>query len=238
MKINSTVLLTLILLILMLGAGSVSAFFGFEMGSSALKGVSTPDGRPTTKFRSSKTNNSQQLGVALLKEDEILKIVKARIEGKTKAAKSEKLDEYDEETRSSKQKPQEKPPAVVAEKLQPGFPVTAESEGVTFAVQSVRYSGGDLLMRVNMQNKGTDSVRFLYSFLDVSDDKGRTLSASTEGLPTELTPNNPIVSGTVIIPTALLNDVNKISLSLTDYPDQKLKLEVVNVPVKPFRSRL
>jgi hypothetical protein len=74
MKINSTVLLTLILLILMLGAGSVSAFFGFEMGSSALKGVSTPDGRPTTKFRSSKTNNSQQLGVALLKEDEILKI--------------------------------------------------------------------------------------------------------------------------------------------------------------------
>ena len=224
MKINSTVLLTLILLILMLGAGSVSAFFGFEMGSSALKGVSTPDCRPTTKFRSSKTNNSQQLGVALLKEDEILKIVKARIEGKTKAAKSEKLDEYDEETRSSKQKPQEKPPAVVAEKLQPGFPVTAESEGVTFAVQSVRYSGGDLLMRVNMQNKGTDSVRFLYSFLDVSDDKGRTLSASTEGLPTELTPDSPIVSGTVIIPTALLDDVNKISLSLTDYPAQRLKL--------------
>ncbi|KZL49546.1 hypothetical protein PN465_03550 [Nodularia spumigena CS-584] len=232
MKINSTVLLTLILLILMLGAGSVSAFFGFEMGSSALKGVSTPDGRPTTKFRSSKTNNSQQLGVALLKEDEILKIVKARIEGKTKAAKSEKLDEYDEETRSSKQKPQEKPPAVVAEKLQPGFPVTAESEGVTFAVQSVRYSGGDLLMRVNMQNKGTDSVRFLYSFLDVSDDKGRTLSASTEGLPTELTPDSPIVSGTVIIPTALLDDVNKISLSLTDYPAQRLKLEVLNVPVE------
>ncbi|EAW45126.1 hypothetical protein N9414_16871 [Nodularia spumigena CCY9414] len=216
----------------MLGAGSVSAFFGFEMGSSALKGVSTPDGRPTTKFRSSKTNNSQQLGVALLKEDEILKIVKARIEGKTKAAKSEKLDEYDEETRSSKQKPQEKPPAVVAEKLQPGFPVTAESEGVTFAVQSVRYSGGDLLMRVNMQNKGTDSVRFLYSFLDVSDDKGRTLSASTEGLPTELTPDSPIVSGTVIIPTALLDDVNKISLSLTDYPAQRLKLEVLNVPVE------
>ncbi|MEA5524526.1 hypothetical protein [Nodularia spumigena] len=232
MKINSTVLLTLILLILMLGAGSVSAFFGFEMGSSALKGVSTPDGRPTTKFRSSKTNNSQQLGVALLKEDEILKMVKARIEGKTKAAKSEKLDEYDEETRSSKQKPQEKPPAVVAEKLQPGFPVTAESEGVTFAVQSVRYSGGDLLMRVNMQNKGTDSVRFLYSFLDVSDDKGRTLSASTEGLPTELTPDSPIVSGTVIIPTALLDDVNKISLSLTDYPAQRLKLEVLNVPVE------
>ncbi|WP_414548594.1 hypothetical protein [Anabaena sp. CCY 0017] len=231
MKINSTVLLTLTLLILMLGAGSVSAFLGFEMGSSALKGVTTPDGRPTTKFPNSKTNNSQQLGVTLLKEDEILKIVKARIEGKTKAAKSEKLEENDEETRSSRQKPKEQP-AVVAEKLQPGFPVTAESEGVTFAVQSVRYSGGDLLMRVNMQNKGSDSVRFLYSFLDVSDDKGRTLSASTEGLPSELAPDSPAVSGTVIIPTALLDDVNKISLSLTDYPAQKLKLEVLNVPVE------
>ncbi|WP_414546038.1 hypothetical protein [Nostoc sp. CCY0012] len=232
MKINSTVLLTLILLVLMLGAGSVSALLGFEMGSAALKGVTTPDGRPTSKFPSSRTNGSQQLGVALLKEDEILKIVKARIEGKTKAAKSEKLEEDDEETNSSRQKPQEQPPVVVPEKLSPGFPVTAESEGVTFAVQSVRYSGGDLLMRVNMQNKGADSVRFLYSFLDVSDEKGRTLSASTEGLPDELPANGPVVSGTVIIPTALLDDVNKISLSLTDYPAQKLKLEVLDVPVE------
>lgn len=232
MKINSTVLLTLILLFLMLGAGSVSAFLGFEMGSAALKGVTTPDGRPTSKFPSSRTNNSQQIGVALLKEEEILKIVKARIEGKTKAAKSEKLEEDDEEIISSRQKPREQPPAVVEEKLLPGFPVTAESEGVTFAVQSVRYSGGDLLMRVNMQNQSDDSVRFLYSFLDVTDDKGRTLSASTEGLPSELPAKGPVVSGTVIIPTALLDDVNQISLSLTDYPAQKLRLQVSNVPVE------
>ncbi|MBI1240295.1 hypothetical protein [Umezakia ovalisporum] len=232
MKINSTVLLTLMLLILMLGAGSVSAFLGFEMGSSALKGVTTPDGRPRTKFPGSKANNSPQLGVTLLKEDEILKIVKARIEGKTKAAKSEKLEEDDQETKTSKPKPKEKPPAVVVEKLEPGFPIIAESEGVTFAVQSVRYSGGDLLMRVNMQNQSSDTVRFLYTFLDVSDDKGRTLSASTDGLPTELPAKSPAVSGTVIIPTALLDDVNKISLSLTDYPAQKLKLKVLDVPVE------
>lgn len=232
MKINSTVVLTLMLLILMLGAGSVSAFLGFEMGSSALKGVTTPDGRPKNKFPGSKSNNSQPLGVTLLKEDEILKIVKARIEGKTKAAKSENLKKDQEETTSAKEKPKEKPPEVVTEKLQPGFPITAESEDVTFAVQSVRYSGGDLLMRVNMKNEGSDTVRFLYTFLDVSDDKGRILSASTEGLPPELPPNSPTVSGTVIIPTALLDDVNKISLSLTDYPAQKLKLEVLDVPVE------
>lgn len=214
----------------MLGAGSVSAFLGFNLGSLALKGVSTPDGRPTTKFASAKASNSQQVGLTLLKEEEILKVVKSRIEGKTKAAKSEKLED-DEEEINNKPKPQEKPQEVVEEKPQPGFPVSAESEGVTFAVQSARYSGGDLLLKVKMQNKGKDSVRFLYSFLDVTDDKGRTLSASTESLPAELPANGPTFSGTVIIPTALLDDVNKVSLSLTDYPAQKLKLDVSDIPV-------
>ncbi|MBD2197599.1 MULTISPECIES: hypothetical protein [Calothrix] len=231
MKLNSTVLLTLILLTLMLGAGSVSAFWGFTLGSSALKGVTTPDGRPTSKFTTSKSSNSQAGSLVLLREEEILKIVKARIEGKTKAAKSEKLDEDEEET-NNQQKPQEKPSEVAEEKPQKGFPVTAENKGVTFAVQSARYSGGDLLLRVKMQNKGADSVRFLYSFLDVTDDKGRTLSASTEGLPAELPANGPTFSGTVSIPTALLDDVSKISLSLTDYPAQELKLEVSNIPVE------
>lgn len=231
MKLNSTVLLTLILLTLMLGAGSVSAFWGFTLGSSALKGVTTPDGRPTSKFTTSKSSNSQAGSLVLLREEEILKIVKARIEGKTKAAKSEKLDEDEEET-NNQQKPQEKPSEVAEEKPQKGFPVTAENKGVTFAVQSARYSGGDLLLRVKMQNKGADSVRFLYSFLDVTDDKGRTLSASTEGLPAELPANGPTFSGTVSIPTALLDDVSKISLSLTDYPAQELKLEVLNIPVE------
>jgi hypothetical protein len=231
MKINSTVILTLVLLILMLGAGSISGFLGFSFGSSALKGVTTPDGRPTSKFASTKSNSSQSGEVTLLKEEEILKTVKARIEGKAKVAKSDKLDEDDEEINNRKQKQKEKTEVVVEEKPQAGFPVTAESEGVTLAVQSARYSGGDLLLKVKMQNKGTDSVRFLYSFLDVTDDKGRTLSASTEGLPAELPASGPAFSGTVSIPTALLDDVKKVSLSLTDYPDQKLKLEVSNIPV-------
>jgi len=68
--------------------------------------------------------------------------------------------------------------------------------------------------------------------LDVTDDKGRTLSASTEGLPAELPANGPTFSGTVSIPTPLLDDVKRISLALTDYPDQKLKLEVPNIPVE------
>ncbi|NWF60241.1 MAG: hypothetical protein HXY43_13495 [Fischerella sp.] len=232
MKLNSTVLLTLTLLTLMLGAGSVSAILGFDIGSKALKGVTAPDARPTSKFTSPKTGNSQHGGLTLLKEEEILKIVKARIEGKTKAAKSENTEEEDEEATNKKEKPEEKPQEEVEEKPQEGFPVNAESDGVSLSVQSARYSGGALQLRVKMQNKGKDSVRFLYSFLDVTDDKGRTLSASTDGLPSELPNNAPPFSGTVSIPTALLDDVKSISLSLTDYPAQKLKLEVSDIPVE------
>ncbi|MGJ5673429.1 MAG: hypothetical protein ACR9NN_07440 [Nostochopsis sp.] len=228
MKLNSTVVLTLTLLALMLGAGSLSAFLGFDIGSKALKGVTAPDSRPTTKFASTKTGNAEHGGLVLLKEQEILKTVKARIEGKTKTSKSE---QEEEETDTNKQKPQDKPQPEVEEKLQPGFPVSAESEGVSLSVQSARYSGGALQLRIKMQNKSKDSVRFLYSFLDVSDDKGRTLSASTDGLPSELPNNSPTYTGSVSIPTALLDDVKSISLSLTDYPAQQLKLEVLDIPV-------
>lgn len=230
MQINTTVLLTLILLTLMLGASSASGFLGFKLGSDALKGVTTPDGRPVNKFNSSKSNNPQQGTESFLKEEDILKAVKSRINNKNQGNKPEKSAE--EEIKTDKLQGQEKPKQVAEEPLQPGFPVSAESEGVTMSVQSVRYSGGDLLLRVNMQNKGTDSVRFLYSFLDITDDKGRTLSAITEGLPAELPAKGAEVKGTISIPTALLDDVKQISLSLTDYPAQRLKLQLSDIPVE------
>jgi hypothetical protein len=230
MQINTTVLLTLILLTLMLGASSASGFLGFKLGSDALKGVTTPDGRPVNKFNSSKSNNPQQGTESFLKEEDVIKAVKSRINNKNQGNKPEKSAE--EEIKTDKPQKQEKPKQVVEETLQPGFPVSAESEGVTMSVQSVRYSGGDLLLRVNMQNKGTDSVRFLYSFLDITDDKGRTLSAITEGLPAELPAKGAEVKGTISIPTALLDDVKQISLSLTDYPAQRLKLQLSDIPVE------
>ncbi|MBO1056460.1 MAG: hypothetical protein HEQ27_08020 [Dolichospermum sp. JUN01] len=228
MKINTTVLLTLILLTLMLGAGSASGFLGFTLGSMALKGVTTPDGRPATKFNSGKANNPQQENEAFLKEEDILKVVKSRISDQKKGNKPDKSEE--EEIKITQPQPQEK--SVAPETSQPGFPITAESEGVTMSVKSIRYSGGDLLLKVNMQNKGGDSVRFLYSFLDITDDKGRTLSAITEGLPAELPAKGAEFKGTISIPTALLDDVKQISLSLTDYPAQKLKLQLSDIPVE------
>ncbi|MFM6310424.1 MAG: hypothetical protein ACKPGB_19590, partial [Dolichospermum sp.] len=205
MPINTTALLTLILLTLMLGASSASGFLGFKLGTEALKGVTTPDGRPVNKFNSSKSNNPQQGIETFLKEEDILKAVNSRINNKNQSKKPEK-SAVEEESKNNKPQEQEKSQRVVEEPLQPGFPVATESEGVTMSVQSVRYSGGDLLLRVNMQNKGSDAVRFLYSFLDITDDKGRNLSAITEGLPAELPAKGAEVKGTISIPTALLDD--------------------------------
>lgn len=105
------------------------------------------------------------------------------------------------------------------------FPIIAESNGVIFYVQSTLYVSDKLLLKVNLQNKSNSPVRFQYAFLDVTDDQGRSLSASTEGLPTELPANSPIFSGTIAIPRVLINDSEKISLALTDYPHQKLSLK-------------
>ncbi|MBD2773408.1 hypothetical protein [Iningainema tapete] len=231
MKLNSTVVLTLSLLTLMLGSGFISAFLGFDIGSKALKGVTAPDARPATKFASSKSN-TQHGGLDLLSEQEILKVVKARIEGKAKIAKTRQKDEDEEESNNNQKKLEAQKSPEEVEKPQAGFPLAAQNEGVSLAVQSARFSGGALLLKVKMQNQGKDSVRFLYSFLDVTDDKGRTLSASTDGLPAELPANGPAFSGTVSVPTPLLDDVKRISLSLTDYPAQRLRLVVSDIPVE------
>ena len=229
MKLNSPLALTLTLLTMMLGAGYISAVLGFTMGHEALKAITQPDARPTSKIKFRKRPSQQKAPVAILKEEDILTTVKARIEGMGKNVKPEKRLEPDKRV-SSKQAPQD--PVAAAELPQPGFPITSRDQGVTLEVLSARYSGGVLLLKVNFKNEGSKVVRFLYSFLDVTDDRGRTLSASTENLPGELPPDGKTFSGTVSIPTFLLDDVKKLSLKLTDYPDQKLQLQTSDIPVK------
>ncbi|EFA71128.1 conserved hypothetical protein [Cylindrospermopsis raciborskii CS-505] len=229
---NSTAVLTLILVALMLMTGSVSAFLGFSMGSSALKGVTSPDGRPTSKLISSKNNDLQSVPISFLKEEDIINQVKKRIEqNKTNNNRTSKVEE-EEETVSTKDKSQQKAQELPEEPPQPGFPVVAESEGVNMSVRSASYSGGQLILKVKMHNQSDESVRFLYSFLDVTDDKGRVFTATTDGLPAELPGNGPIFTGKISIPTALLNDVSSLTLSLTDYPAQKLKLQLSDIPVE------
>ncbi|MFP4121110.1 hypothetical protein [Coleofasciculus sp.] len=253
MKFNSTVALTLILLAMMLGAGFVSAMWGFSLGHEALKGVTQPDVRPTKKLANNQEVEPGDKEVALLSEREILVNVHAYIHDQDKD-KDSNSDNNDSESKSQTQT--QKPDESAAENQQSereeessesdvfdtetsftssgsnqNLPLKSQDRGVTLEVRSANLQGGSLLLDVSLKNEGDNPVRFLYSFLNVTDDKGRALSAITEGLPGELPSNGEEFSGTVSIPTALLDEAKALSLTLTDYPDQKLKLKMSEIPV-------
>ncbi len=235
MKFNSTVALTLILLAMMLGAGFVSAMWGFTLGHEALKGVTQPDIRPTKKLAETQQVSLGKEGVKILREEDILVNVNDYVKGKGKDAKAdnEEKKETPAPTRPE-QKPTPEPSATQASLTTNAnlkLPVKSQDRGVTLEVSSMSQQGGSLLLNVSLKNSGTNPVRFLYSFLNVTDDQGRALSAITEGLPGELPANGEAFSGTVSIPTALLEDAKKLSLTLTDYPDQKLQLKMSDIPV-------
>lgn len=230
MKLNSTVVLTLILLTVMVGSGYASAILAYGVGHEALKSVTKPDARPATKIKAKKPASQKEGAMTMVKEQDILASVKARISGQGKKARPEKLRSQGDQ--SNKDTAPKTKLVAATEPLQPGFPISSNKDaGVTLNVQSARYSGGALLLKVNFKNEGDRTVKFLYSFMDVTDDRGRVLSANTEGLPAEIPPGGKTFAGTLSIPTNLLDNVKKLSLELTDYPDQKLQLQVANVPV-------
>ena len=228
MKLNYTVALTLILLTLMAGAGYASGKWGFYVGHEALKGVTQPEGRPASKIKIRKAKSQPQAKLALLKEADILVSVRTWISGKGKNAKPLKPQAQAKKVSQDTSLPKT---LIEAEVPQLGFPITSRNQGVTMQVLSARYTGGALLLKVNFKNQSSRAVRFLYSFLNVMDDQGRTLSANTEDLPEELPADGKMLSGTVSIPTALLDNVKRLSLMLTDYPDQKLLLQIPAIPV-------
>ena len=228
MKLNSNVALTLILLTLMFGAGLVSAAWGFALGREALKGITQPDVRPTSNLANrGKSNPTRREQVTFLKEEEVLSRVKARIQGNNKDDDAKAGSNGDKSLSSEADAEKE---AAIAQ-AQPGFPIIGQDQGVVLEVGSVRQQGGSLLLDVKMRNEGKQAVRFLYSFLNITDNRGRPLSATADGLPDELPPSSETFSGTVSIPTALLEDAEKLSLALTDYPDQQLQLKLSSIPV-------
>jgi len=238
MKLNSTVALTLLLLAMMLSAGFVSAMWGFTLGHEALKGVTQPDIRPTKKLAGNqKASDAQkdQEGVAILREENILRSVKEYINNKGKEKPKNKQKEQASnppktEEQSSSETP-ETEASLTSTSSEADLPIKSQDQGVTLEVRSADQQGGSLLLNVSLKNEGGDAVRFLYSFLNVTDDQGRALSAITEGLPGELPADGQEFSGTVSIPTALLEDSQKLSLTLTDYPDQKLQLKMSEIPI-------
>jgi len=193
------------------------------MGDQALQGVQQPDARPTKK----KTGKQiAQDGVPILSEKDILtKVAEQEKKLNQRQQSEEKVQAKESEAKESEEKEE-------AIRKADRFPSKSQDRGVTLEVESVEEKGGSLLLAVKLQNEGGRPVRFLYSFLDVTDDRGRGMSAVTEGLPGEVPANGQTFSGTVSIPKALLEESKQLSLSLTDYPEQKLELKVSGIPVE------
>ena len=224
---------------MMLSAGFVSAIWGFTVGHEALKGVTQPDIRPTKKLAGNqKASDAQKAkeGVAVLREEDILRNVKEYInkkgnEKQTNKPKEQASNPPETEEESSSSEASAKEASFTSTSSEVDLPIKSQDQGVTLEVRSANQQGGSLLLNVSLKNEGSDAVRFLYSFLNVTDDQGRALSAITEGLPGELPADGQEFDGTVSIPTALLEDSKKLSLTLTDYPDQKLQLKMSEIPV-------
>ncbi|MGL5511246.1 MAG: hypothetical protein ACRC2J_06410 [Microcoleaceae cyanobacterium] len=217
---NLTILLTLALLSMMCGLGAFTGAWGFKMGREALKGITQPDTRPNNALIGAKTSTRRE-EIVFLKEKNILANVKKSMTtaggGNTNSQQPPKTGE------KAKTEEAKKPVA--------RFPIIASDSGVKLEISDVRKWGNSLILDVNLKNDGQKAVRFLYSFLNVTDDQGRALSASTEDLPGELPPNGRSYYGIVTIPVALLADAKELSLTLTDYPDQKLQLKMPKIPL-------
>jgi hypothetical protein len=223
MKFNSTVVYTFVLLFLMIGAGVASAVSGFSMGREALKGITQPDSRPS-KGKANKTGVVSKEDLQLLKEDDIVKSMKERIDSSAKSgAKAPEKPE-----KSEKEKTPEKPKEEKNTKAE--LPVTAESEGVAMEVLSRRQEGDSTLFEVAMKNSSDRPVSFRYSFMNITDNRGQMVSAEAVGLPEALPAKSEKFSGSVKIPTGSLDKVENVTLQLSDYPEQKIQLRLTGIP--------
>ena len=205
-----------------------SSVLGFTTGREALKGTTQPDVRPSNYNGTGKQGTvASKDQVSILKETDIIKTVKARIEGRDPDKTTDRANTKTDKT-SSKPATAKKP---AEPKASAKFPLNSRDGGITLEVSAASQRSNSMLLDVSMKNEGSQSVRFLYSFLNVTDDRGLALSATAEDLPAELPPNGQVYYGTVSIPTALLENAKAVSLTLTDYPGQKLQLQIAGIPV-------
>ena len=231
MKINTPIILTATLLTFMVGAGAASGWIGYSMGHEALKGVTQPDVSPTKKL--TQTGNSdgtdpQEITI-ILNEADLIKQAEVVINGNGNSAPPEAQPETDADAEA--QVPDDDPQAQLVNHSPDFEPIQSNDQGISLVVANATEADGNYLLDVSLRNDSAANVRFLYSFLDIRDQQGRSLSAMTDGLPGDLPATGEWYSGTVRIPVAMLENTDQISLTLTDYPEQRLQLSLADIPV-------
>lgn len=191
----------------------MSGFLGFTLGHEALKSVSQPHINPIKKLIKSQQSD-QAKGFTIVNEREILVKVYDRIHGQSTQAAADQ------------------PQAAQSEAQTSVFPLKTEDGGVVLEVLKANKDQDSLLLDISLRNNGSEPVQFLYSFLEVKNDRDQPLGAITDGLPGEIPASGKDFLGTVSVPLSLVDDAQELSLKLTDYPNQKLKLEIPKIPVE------
>jgi hypothetical protein len=221
MKLKSVLTITTLLLLSIIGAGAASAYIGYKMGETALKGVSQPEDNPTRKLANRQQGYRKPQPFKPLDEKTILTKVYNQKYHHNKQAKKGKVEE------KSKSEAKKNDKAVNPST----FPLKNTNNNVTLEVSQVKQEGGDILVLIGLTNQGQEAVKFLYSFLEVADSKGQALGAIVEDLPETIPANGKKIEGQIRIPITLTEDSESLSLNLSDYPDQKRKLVIKEIPL-------
>lgn len=222
MNLKITLMLISAVMLMMLGAGAASAYIGYLMGREALKVVTQPNTNSENNLDRQKPVGGTHKGLTVIEERSVLINVYNHIQQKKQSGK------YLEQSSVKKSPPKKPDKQILQSDL---FPLSNQSNNVTMAITQARIEGNSVTLDVNLKNESERTVRFLYSFLDVRDEQNRPLSAIADGLPGKLPPNGQNFSGKFIIPATLLENTRKISLTLKDYPEQNLILQLNSVPV-------
>jgi hypothetical protein len=217
-------LLTGVLFAVSLSAGIYGFLWGSRLGTEALAGVRQPDSSSSAVWREGKKVEGSPAGspVPFVKEADIVRRVKEKTTGQVASP----------QTQAAKTSTKPSPSASVKD----GFPLSTQAEGVYLEVLSLQAEKDSLNLEVSLRNEGTAAIRFLYSFLTVTDDRGQALSSSVEGLPSELPAVSETFNGQIRILRVNLKELESIDLELADYPDQQIKLKIEDIPVKTAQN--
>ena len=230
-RLNSTAKVSVILLVMMIAAGSVTALWGFIIGNKSLNGVSKPDANPTQKLAGNKQLSESLTEPTFIKEKDVLVKVYNHIYEKNKKSKTS-ASQKNEKNQKNQKNDSFIDSSGVEESKEAQYPRSHQDRGVNLEIVKATVEGNSFVLHANLKNDSSSAVGFLYSFLDVRDEEGTAISAITEGLPEKLPANGEVFRGKIIIPSALLDNAKQISLTLTDYPDQKLKLKISDIPLQ------
>ncbi len=216
-----------------LGLGFLSALVGYLFGHQSLKGVTQPDMNPFVN-NSAAQNQFPKQGTYLLKESDIIAKIERETKGITKANDAKKKDEKADKDDKDKDKDKAgASPSASPSPSQPvGLPMSVKSQGLSLNIQSLSADDNAVVLDVTMQNGGGQEVQFLYDFLEVSDDQSQFLSTEVKGLPAKFSAKSETFKGSIRVLGVTPNSAKWISLSLADYPDQKIKLEVPKLLLK------